>query len=73
MAWIGPLLFGAFGSLGIYLIIDNPEHPWFWVLATIFFFSVAAWYPIWTRRRRPKLLGLIAQLPTHGDPDDSAR
>lgn len=73
MAWIGPLLFGAFGSLGVSLIINNPEHPWFWVLATIFFFSLAAWYPIWTRRRRPKLLGLIAQFPTHGDSDNSAR
>lgn len=73
MAWIGPLLFGAFGSLGISLIINNPEHPWFWVLATIFFFSIAAWYPMWTRRRRPKLLGLIAQFPTPGVPDDNAQ
>lgn len=63
MAWVGPLLFGGFGSMGIYLINENSEHPWFWVLATAFFFSVAAWYPIWTRRRRPKLLGLIAQFP----------
>jgi len=73
MAWIGPLLFGAFGGMGIYLISENSERPWFWVLATIFFFSVAAWYPIWTRRRRPKLLGLIAQFPTDDEHDDSAR
>ncbi|MHA7218295.1 hypothetical protein ACX80L_05330 [Arthrobacter sp. MDT1-48-3] len=73
MAWIGPLLFGAFGVMGIYLIIDNPEHPWFWILATIFFFSVGAWYPIWTRRRRKKLLALIAQFPTAGGPADNAR
>lgn len=64
MAWVGPLLFGGFTGLGIFLITQNPEHPWFWVLATTFFVAIAIWYPIWTHRRRKKLQGLISQFPT---------
>lgn len=63
MAWGGPLLFGGFTALGISLTIQNPEHPWFWVLATVSFASIAVWYPIWVSRRRVKLQGLITQFP----------
>ena len=70
MAWIGLLIFGAFTAMGIFLIIDNPEHPWFWVIATVLFAALAVWYPIWTPRRRQKLEGLIAQLPAEDRRDD---
>lgn len=63
MAWLGMLVFIGFAGLGVFLIIDNPDHPWFWVAATVFFTVVAAWYPIWTPRRRKKMQNLIAQLP----------
>lgn len=64
LAWAGPLLFAGFTALSIYLITENREHPWFWVLATGFFAGTAIWYPIWTHRRRPKLQRLIDQFST---------
>lgn len=73
MAWAGPLLFAGFTGLGIFSISQNLEHPWFWVLATIFFAAIAIWYPIWTRRRRTKLQNLINQFPTDEEHVSSAR
>lgn len=64
MAWAGPLLFGAFTVLGIFLTATNPEYPWFWVLATVAFASIAVWYPIWVRRRRVQLERLINSFST---------
>lgn len=63
MTWIGFILFGGFAAMGVFLIIDNPDHPWFWVIATVLFAGLAAWYPMWTPRRRKKLEALIAQFP----------
>lgn len=64
MAWVGPLLFGGFTALGIYLTVTNPDYPWFWVIATVAFAGIGLWYPIWVRRRRMKLEKLINQFPT---------
>ncbi len=60
LGWIGPLLFAGFAALGVFLIIDNPDHPWFWVIATVGFAAIAAWYPTGVARRRKKLENLIA-------------
>ncbi len=65
ITWIGVLLFTGLTGLGVFLIIDNPDHPWFWVIATVLFTALAAWYPIWTPRRRKRMRNLIAQFPEH--------
>lgn len=65
MVWIGPLLFAGFAGLGLFLIIDNPEHPWFWAIATVLFIAMALWYPIWGARRRKRMQALIAEFPDH--------
>ena len=63
MVWIGPLMFGLFTAIGVFLIFDRPEHPWFGVFCTITFLGMAVWFPIWVRRRRPRIQHLIAQFP----------
>lgn len=63
MAWIGMTLFIGFAGLGVFLIIDNPDYPWFWALATVVFTVLAVWYPIWAPRRRRKMQELIDQFP----------
>lgn len=60
--WIGPLMFGAFTAMGVFLIFENADHPWFWMLATIGYAVVAVWYPIWIPRRRKRIERLIAEL-----------
>lgn len=67
MAWAGPLLFGGFTVMGIFLTVTNPDYPWFWVLATGFFAATAIWYPIWVRRRRMKLQALIDHFSGGGE------
>lgn len=62
MVWIGPLMFGAFAAMGVFLIFENPAHPWFWVLATAGFVALAVWYPIWIPRRRENIQRLITEL-----------
>lgn len=66
MVWIGMVLCAGLAGLGVFLIVGNPDHPWFWVFATVFFAAAAAWYPIWIPRRRKKMQNLIAQFPDHG-------
>lgn len=73
MMWVGPLMFCAFAAMGVFLVFENPDHPWFWVLATIGFVAVAVWYPIWVPRRRERIERLINEL-TEGSgfgPDSS--
>ncbi|MET4061310.1 hypothetical protein ABIB35_002880 [Arthrobacter sp. UYP6] len=65
MSWIGMLMFTGFTGLGVFLTIDNPEHPWFWVIAAGLFAGLAVWYPIWTPRRRKKMQNLIAAFPDY--------
>ncbi|MFJ5696570.1 hypothetical protein [Arthrobacter sp. NPDC093139] len=61
-AWGGPLFFGLFTAMGIFLIFDDPAHPWFGVFVSACFLGAAVWYPIWVRRRRARINGLIADL-----------
>lgn len=61
-AWGGPLFFGLFTAMGIFLIFDDPAHPWFGVFISAGFLGAAVWYPIWVRRRRARINGLIAEL-----------
>jgi uncharacterized membrane protein YphA (DoxX/SURF4 family) len=63
MVWIGPLMMGLFTAIGIFLISDRPEHPWFGVFCTITFLGLAVWFPISVRRRRPRIQQLIDQFP----------
>lgn len=63
MMWIGPLMFGLFAALGIFLIFDYPEHPWFGVVCGLVFLGLAAWYLVWIPRRRIRIQKLIDQFP----------
>jgi hypothetical protein len=63
MMWAGPLIFGLFTVMGIFLVFGDPEHPWFGVLGTALFLGIAIWYPFWIPRRRPKIQALIDQFP----------
>ena len=51
MMWIGPLLFGLFAAMGIFLIFDNPQRPWFGVLWPSHCLGIAIWYLISMPRR----------------------
>lgn len=66
ITWIGPLLGVGLAGLGVFLVIDNPDYPWFWVIDTVLFIALAVWYPIWTPRRRKKMQVLIAQFQDDG-------
>lgn len=70
-------LLGAFTAMGVFLIFENPDHPLFWVLATIGSAAAAVLYPIWVPRRRKRIEALIAELtdgssfwPHDSGPDD---
>ncbi|MET1156393.1 hypothetical protein [Arthrobacter sp.] len=63
MMWIGPLVFGLFTAMGIFLVFGDPEHPWFGVLLTPLFLGIAIWYPVWIPRRRRTIQALIDQFP----------
>lgn len=73
MGWIGLLLFGGFATLGVFLTIDNPDHPWLWMIATVCFAAIAAWYPPWVIRRRVTLRNLITEFPVSENRPDGAR
>jgi hypothetical protein len=48
----GPILFGLFTAMGIFLIFGDPEHPWFGVLVAALCLGIVIWYPVWIPRRR---------------------
>jgi hypothetical protein len=62
MLWVGLLEFGLFTALGIFLIFDRPDHPWFGVVTSLVTLGIAIWIPFGIRRRRARIEGLIAQL-----------
>lgn len=62
VVWAGPLIFGAFAALGIFLIADNPGQPWFWAFCTIVFAGLAIWAPFSIVRHRRKVESLLFQL-----------
>ena len=63
IVWAGPLLFGLFTALGIFLVLDSPDHPWFGGLFAAACLGTTAWYPLWIRRRRAQIQRLLDQLP----------
>lgn len=58
-------------NLVIFLIFDQPGHPWFGVVCTALFAGITIWLPCGIRRRRTRIEGLIAKLseqePTTGE------
>jgi uncharacterized membrane protein YhaH (DUF805 family) len=63
MMWIGPILFGLFTAMGIFLIFDDPEHPWFGVFVTPIFLGLTIWCQVSIPRRRVRIEKLLAQFP----------
>jgi hypothetical protein len=63
MYWGGPLFFGLFAALGVFLVFDDPAHPWFGGLFAGLCLSMAIWYPFWIVRRRARIEALIARFP----------
>ena len=61
MLWVGLLEFGLFTALGIFLIFDRPDHPWFGVFCSLVTLGIAIWIPFGMRRRRAQVERLIAQ------------
>jgi hypothetical protein len=68
MLWVGLLEFGLFTALGIFLIFDRPDHPWFGAVTSLFSLGVTIWIPFGLRRRRERIEGLIAQLSEKESP-----
>ena len=63
MTWIGPLLFGLFTVMCVFLVFDDPEHPWFGVVCGVVFLGLGVWFPLWVRLRRPRIQALLDQFP----------
>lgn len=61
MSWAGPVEFGLFTVLSVYLIATQPQ-VWFWWVAAAGFVGLGIWIPFWTLRRKPKITALIVQL-----------
>lgn len=63
MVWVGPLVFGLATALGVFLSFGKPDHPWFGVVCSALFLSLAIWIPGSVRRRRVRIQKLLAQFP----------
>lgn len=63
MVWIGPLVCGLFATLGVFLALGMPEHPWLGVLFAAASLGMALWFPILIRRRRVRIQVLLDQFP----------
>jgi hypothetical protein len=57
----GPVAFGLFAALEVYLGITEPV-VWIWWLNAAIFVFLAVWTPLWVVRRRPRIEALIAVL-----------
>lgn len=73
MAWLGPILFGAFAAMGVFLIFENRDPPWLWVICTLFFAGLAVGFPVWIPRRRRRMEALIAHLEAADEESPDAR
>ena len=60
-AWAGPLEFGLFAALEVYLAITEPGILFWWLAAAVFV-GLGVWMPLWAHRRRPRIETLIASL-----------
>lgn len=62
MIWFALLEAGLFTALGVFLIVDRPDHPWFGGVCAALSVGAAIWLPFWVRRRRARIQELIARL-----------
>ncbi|MEN2742048.1 hypothetical protein ABCS02_30060 [Microbacterium sp. X-17] len=49
--WLGPLVFGVFSALAVYLIVTDPTRLVLDVVFLVVFLGIAIWYPIGARRQ----------------------
>ncbi|MGH1550417.1 hypothetical protein ACRAWB_15075 [Leifsonia poae] len=62
LRWLGPLEFGLFAALAVYLIVTDGSRVIFWDAALVFFLALAVWYPINSRRQLRSIEQLERQL-----------
>lgn len=67
LVWVVPPLCGAFSVLGVVIVFDDLNHPWFGALIAALFLAAAVCFPLWIARRRTRIEALMAQLP--GEPE----
>jgi hypothetical protein len=63
LLWAGPIFLGLFAAIGVFLIFDDPAHPWYGGLLGTGFLAMAIWCPISILRRRKRIGALLAQFP----------
>ncbi|MEY9953928.1 hypothetical protein [Leifsonia sp. EB34] len=51
MRWLGPVVFGLFAALAVYLMITDGSRLILEVVFLLFFLGIAIWYPIGTSRQ----------------------
>jgi hypothetical protein len=61
LTWLGPVEFGLFTVLGVYLVMTDPG-VWIWWICLLLFAVAAIALPLWSLRRRPKIDWLIREL-----------
>lgn len=69
LRWVGPLEFGLFLLLAVYLIVADNSRVVFWVVTIMFFLALAVWYPINSSRQLRRIEQLQQQLDRHPSPD----
>ncbi|MEV8213265.1 hypothetical protein [Leifsonia sp. NPDC077715] len=62
LRWLGPLEFGLFSLLAVYLIVTDGSRVIFWDAALVLFLALAIWYPINSRRQLRSIEQLQRQL-----------
>jgi Flp pilus assembly protein TadB len=62
-AWFGAVFFGLATVLGIFVLFDTGENPWLGVACSVMFLGLAVGFPLWVRRRRPRIQKLLDQFP----------
>ncbi len=66
----GPLEFGLFALLGVYLFFTVPAGRALWSVEIVFFLVLVVWYPIWAAREVPKIRALERQLANRHETRD---
>lgn len=61
--WLGPVEFGLFSLLAVYLIVTDRPPVVFWVASLLFFLALTIWYPIHYVRQVRRIDKLERQLP----------
>ncbi|MDT5014957.1 MAG: hypothetical protein QOD39_1117 [Mycobacterium sp.] len=60
--WVGPVEFGLFALLGVYLLFSDPTRALLWGFEILLFVAAVAAYPIWANRQVSKIDALRNQL-----------